>query len=311
MQHGGDTGHNKGGGFGELRYSIRFLEAYAPWFNKAFVLVNTAAIDRPPWLSEESKDRIEMIDRCSLLGAQNCPTENTAACQAVAHKIPGLSEHFMIIDDDFLLLHPLSPSDFFQASGNPLVLAANAEQDVPLYDHTPQGPDMPPTLTPTRMGAFHHVPCPMLVSFASQLEDKYPDWYAFVRSHHTRFICCDATVRGNGLDEDFKRIYPHMLLKLKVGSQQPQSHPTICDGAHAQGEAAFQKCFEANLKDSQLKFMTLQNIGKLTTWRIVQKALEEHIQDMPESKLVVPAKLPSSMFMWPENGAVANVTFER
>merc|ERR1719453_858234 len=32
--------HNVGQGFGELRWSLKYLEAHAPWFNKAYILVN-------------------------------------------------------------------------------------------------------------------------------------------------------------------------------------------------------------------------------------------------------------------------------
>lgn len=291
LQNRGDGDHNTGGGFGELRYSIRFLEAYAPWFNKAYILVNTPSMERPPWLSEASQDRIVMVDRCSLFTrSQDCPTEDTAACQSVMHKIPGLSEHYLQMDDDFLMLKPLTPTDFFssESPNNPFVLPAQAEIDYPMYDDTPQGPDMPPESTPTRMGAFHHLPIPNLVSFVSQLEDKYPDWYAFVRSHHTRFVCCDASVRGNGLDELFHRIYPHMLLKLGVGIQQPGAPATICDSAlQGEGQRGQEQCFEGHLKDPQLKFMTLQNIGVMSTWRVVVKALEEHVKNMPASTLVV------------------------
>merc|ERR1719316_927261 len=81
---------------------------------------------------------------------------------------------------------------------------------------------MPPKSVPTRMSSFQHVPYPNLVSFARTLEDIYPDWFAFVRSHRIRFTCCNASLKTiDALDEDFQRIYPHMLLKLKVGTQLP------------------------------------------------------------------------------------------
>lgn len=309
MQQQGDermnmSDHNRGQGFGELRYSIRFLEAYAPWFNKVYILVDTPA-KRPTWLTEASKDNIVMIDRCSLFNrSQDCPTENDSACRAVMHKIPGLSEHFVAMDDDFLVVHPSSPSDFFASQGEPLVLAESAEEEVPMYADTPQGPDMPPKSAPTRMSLFDHVPCPNLVSFAWKVESTYPDWFAFVRSHRTRFGCCNASIKGNGLDEDFQRIYPHMLLKEKVGIHRRAQHAT-CGMDYGVDSV---ECLTQKLKDPQLMFLTMQNIVEMGTWRVVQEALEEHIRDMPTSEYVMNSS--ASLVSW-KRADFDNVTFER
>ena len=41
--------------------------------------------------------------------------------------------------------------------------------------------------------------------------------YAFVRSHRSRFVCCNAAIKADGLDEDFARVYPHMIYAEKAG----------------------------------------------------------------------------------------------
>lgn len=285
---GTDRSHGSGHGFGELRYSIRFLEAYAPWFHKVYILVNRP-VKRPTWLTEASKHRVIMIDRCTLFDrSQDCPTQNDAACSAVMHKIPGLSEHFVAMDDDFLVLHPLTPSDFFSShEGKPFVLPPHAQYHVSMYEKMPRGPDMPPKSIPGRMFEFHHFPCPNWVSFAWQLEHKYPEWYAFVRSHRHRFVCCNASInKGSGLDEEFHRIYPHMLLKLGVGIHRPVKTQETCDPERQISRDAFRRCFIKKLLKPQLQFMVLQNIFDVGTWDVVQEALRRHIRKMPESKLV-------------------------
>jgi len=202
------------------------------------------------------------------------------------HKIPGLSEYFVAMDDDFVVLHPMTHSDFFALpTGKPLVLASGAQEEVPIYDHKPHGPDMPPKSAPTRMRKFQHVPCPVSVSFAWQLENTYPDWFAFVRSHHTRFVCCNATIRGNGVDEEFHRVYPHMLLKLNLGIHRPVHYSTTCE-VKREALEDFARCFADTLKDPRMKFMTLQNIFNVNVWHIVQKAMQEHVRNMPDSKFV-------------------------
>jgi len=315
--------HNVGQGFGELRYSIRYLEANAPWFNKVFILTNTPA-QRPAWLTEASKDKIEMIDRCGLFPrAQDCPTKNTDACRAVMHKIPGLSEHFVDLDDDFLLLRPLEVSDFFTSQGQPLVLPAYANkthEKLDIYSGIHPGPDMPPDHRPSRMRSLHHLPLPLTLSFASRMESTYSDWYAFVRSHHTRFICCNASKVGNGLDESFRLIYPHMLLEWNVGvvNEIPPfatCNPLHDDGGHVEERAAFLKCMMNKVQGlpqaedtwaqqkylgggknlvqggPKPKYMALQNIGAWATWAAVQKAMEAQLADVAASKLVAEPKV--------------------
>jgi len=277
--------HNLGLGFGELRYSILFLEAHAPWFNKVYILVDTPT-ERPTWLTEASKDKIVMIDRCSLFNrSQDCPTQNDAACRAVMHKIPGLSEHFVALDDDMLVNNPASPSDFFASQGTPLILVDSADVEVPMYSYMPQGPDMPPKSVPTRMSSFQHVPCPNLVSFAWTLEDIYPDWFAFVRSHRTRFTCCNASLkRTDEFDEEFHRIYPHMLLKLKVGTQLPApARHEDCGVDSGSGV----ECVTKQLQDPALMFLNINNIKEVNSWHKVQEAMEKRIRGMPASKFVV------------------------
>lgn len=296
--------HNTGGGFGEMRWSLRYLEAYAPWFNKVYLLVNTPAL-RPAWLTERAREKIMVVDRCSLFPEhekQNCPTLNSHACQAVMHKIPGLSEHFVAMQDDFLIHKAASAATFFTFDGKPNVLVEHANDQADVYaGHIRSGPDQPPNMRPTRMRDYRHFPIPMLVSFAEEMEKKYPDWYAFVRSHSTgRFNCCDKTdTSDGGLDEDFQRIYPHMLLSEGKGHEASADSkfaatcnfpvpdpvnagkmlvPSQGIGKPANREMALQNCV-VDMVQNDHKFMVLQNIVRKKTWVTVEHALAKKLQD--------------------------------
>jgi hypothetical protein len=45
------------------------------------------------------------------------PTYNSQAIEACLHRIPGLSEHYLYLNDDFLLGREVSPEDFFTPAG--------------------------------------------------------------------------------------------------------------------------------------------------------------------------------------------------
>lgn len=220
--------HNEGWGYNEMQISLRSLQVFVPWFNKAYLLVNGPA--KPPvWAAGDS--RIVMVDRCTLFPRKSdCPTMNTAACEAVMHRIPGLQEHFVMMEDDWILLRKMSPSDFFSTDGRPLY-AIPVKQDSLVEMYGPReslhGPQMPPEHVPDRIDSWTntHRALPMTVSFTMRLEQEFGDWFAFVRSHKTRFVCCNASVVGNGVDELFMRMYPAMLYKWNAGDQLPDDSP--------------------------------------------------------------------------------------
>jgi len=291
-------GHNEGVGFGEIRYSLRLLEANAPWFNKAYILANGDA--RPAWLTEESKDKIVMIDRCKLFDRpQDCPTENTDACESVTHRVPGLSEHYVYMQDDFLVMNPAEPSAFFSSDGKPLVFPLKPDVDFAIYgSDPPPGPDMPPTNQPRRCDEIRHLPIPLLASFAKKMEQTYPEWFAFVRSHHKRFSCCDINSRNDPMQESFIRVWPHMLLQHSVGIHHPIEAKASCID-QSDSTDWYHDCMQEHLTSKTLQFVTLQNVAYTTTWQQVENLLKDHLQDMPQSRFIRTENMVASIM---ENG---------
>lgn len=100
----------------ELRYSLRSLNKYAPWLNKIYVVTNCA---KPDWLN--SNERIVWVQHEEIFpDLSTLPTFNSHAIEACLHRIPGLSNHFLYLNDDFVLGQPCLPSDFFDETGRSL-----------------------------------------------------------------------------------------------------------------------------------------------------------------------------------------------
>lgn len=223
--------HDTGGGWNEIWYSLRSIEKNAAWANKIYILVN-GEDPLPKFVVEGSK--IRMVDRCSLFPDDQkdaCPTYNVDACQAVSHLIPGLSDHYIYIEDDNMIKQSTTVIDFFTKEGKPRVRTDIADRLFPIYpDPLPEGPDRPPPHIPEAALAYpQHVPMPTTVTFQTRLQKEYPDWFAFVRSHTRRFSCCDAFWSPPpGIEEDFTRMVPGMLLKLDVGKLSPMGE-YVCD----------------------------------------------------------------------------------
>lgn len=96
----------------ELRYSMRSVHLFAPWV-RTIHLVTAGQV--PDWLVDHSKVRI--VDHAEILPPDALPTFNSHAIESSIHKIPDLAEHFIYVNDDFLLGRPLSPRMFFNAAG--------------------------------------------------------------------------------------------------------------------------------------------------------------------------------------------------
>jgi Stealth protein CR2, conserved region 2/Stealth protein CR1, conserved region 1 len=102
---------------GELDYCVTSILKFAPWIRTIFIVTD----DQIPSLMEEIKgteyqDRIQIIDHKTIFkGYENClPTFNSSSILNMLWRIPGLAEHFIFFNDDFVIVRPVYPEDFFR-----------------------------------------------------------------------------------------------------------------------------------------------------------------------------------------------------
>lgn len=119
----GDS-NNKGRFFNnnELLYSLRSIEKYAPWIHKIFIVTDNQT---PEWL-DLSNPKIQIVDHTEIMPPEALPTFNSTVIDHFLHKIPGLSEHFLVANDDTFLNKPVTPDTFFASDGLPRIRATHA-----------------------------------------------------------------------------------------------------------------------------------------------------------------------------------------
>jgi len=100
---------------GELRYSLRSLERYAPWIRRIFIVTDGQT---PPWL-DTGNPALRVVDHREIIPAEYLPTFSSRVIEAFLHRIPGLAEHFIYFNDDMFLASPCEPGDFFTPNGLP------------------------------------------------------------------------------------------------------------------------------------------------------------------------------------------------
>jgi len=98
----------------ELRYSLRSLYYYAPWIRKIYLVTDDQV---PDWLNADN-DLLQVIDHKDLFPEHaSLPTFNSHAIESVLHRIPGLSEQFLYMNDDVFFSSVVHPESFFEVSG--------------------------------------------------------------------------------------------------------------------------------------------------------------------------------------------------
>ncbi len=102
----------------ELRHSLRSLHLFAPWVRRIH-LVTAGQV--PDWLDTEHP-QIELVDHSAILPSDALPTFNSHAIETALHRIEGLAEHFVYLNDDFFLGRPVRPELFFNGAGLPQVV---------------------------------------------------------------------------------------------------------------------------------------------------------------------------------------------
>jgi hypothetical protein len=176
----------------ELKYSLRSLEMYAPWFRKIFLVTNG---QRPSWLNVDDP-RIELVTHDDIYDDKsNLPTFNSNSIISRLHHIPGLSEHYVYINDDVFFGRPVSPDQFFLPSGLAKVSPSNnrrpfGEPSVMDEPHINLTRNMRSLLQQefgiTVSRAIKHTPHPQLRSVQLEMEERFPEHFKKTWSSHFR-----------------------------------------------------------------------------------------------------------------------------
>ena len=99
----------------ELKYSLRSVALYLPWVRNIFIVTDNQV---PAWLNT-NHPKIKIIDHKDIFPQDALPVFNSMAIEARIPYIPGLSEHFILSNDDFFVNTPLPPDFFFTPDGLP------------------------------------------------------------------------------------------------------------------------------------------------------------------------------------------------
>lgn len=107
----------------EIHYCLRALQRFAPWIRTIYIVTN---LQIPPSVTALQGttfgNKIKIIDQNDLLrqSAAISPVYNSLSIEWLIWRIKGLSNQFLYLNDDFFIIRPVTPEDFFRE--NRLVL---------------------------------------------------------------------------------------------------------------------------------------------------------------------------------------------
>jgi hypothetical protein len=168
----------------ELRHSLRSVHRYANWVRRIHLVTDDQV---PAWLDEEHP-RIHLVSHRELIGGSRFSSH---ALEASLHRIPGLAEHYLYLNDDVLLGDIAHPGDFFAAPGIsrffpsdlPIDPGPATAEDRPIMSAAKNGRDLMRerfgTEVRTRM---RHTVHPQLREVAERIECEHPREVALTRA---------------------------------------------------------------------------------------------------------------------------------
>lgn len=99
----------------ELLYSLRSVAQNAQFVNHIYIITGFNQI--PKWLNTKNP-KITIIPHEAIIPASALPTFNSNSIEMCIPNIPGLSEHFLLMNDDIFFNKKLSASFFFDRHGH-------------------------------------------------------------------------------------------------------------------------------------------------------------------------------------------------
>ncbi|MCL2400033.1 MAG: stealth family protein [Defluviitaleaceae bacterium] len=95
---------------GLLRYWFRGIEKNAPWVRKIFFVTSG---QKPEWLNL-NHHKLVWVKHSDFIPQEYLPTFSCRPIHIHLHKIKGLSDNFVLFDDDMYILNPINKDYYFK-----------------------------------------------------------------------------------------------------------------------------------------------------------------------------------------------------
>lgn len=177
----------------ELLWSLDALYRNARWLHTVWVVV--ARPQGRDWFRRYPKVRVVYHDEI-WPDEVGLPSFSSRAIETVLHRIPDLAAHYLYFNDDFNMLRPMHPAEFFTQEGTPISFAR-----LGYFSLMPSSADRFFGLDPTYWGGYRvlselldkkavlypkHAPVALTRALMNRTEHRFSSQFAKIRTHHFR-----------------------------------------------------------------------------------------------------------------------------
>ena len=113
---------------GEINFCVASILRFAPFVRKIFIVTDNQNPQLDDFIAlnfPDNKIPIEIVDHKVIFRGYEhyLPTFNSLSITTMLWRIPGVSEHFLLLNDDLMMFAPVKPSDFFTPEGGVVAYA--------------------------------------------------------------------------------------------------------------------------------------------------------------------------------------------
>lgn len=107
----------------EIEYAVKSILKFAPYINTIFIVTD----NQTPHFLKNSSDvkfsKVKIINHTEIFNGfeEYLPTFNSRSIESCIHRIPNLAEHFIYLNDDFIIINKTKENDFFTNEGYPIL----------------------------------------------------------------------------------------------------------------------------------------------------------------------------------------------
>ena len=224
------------GNYSELYFALHGAVKHMQFLRQVFIVTQRP---QTPNLSGLKKWNpfltFHIVHHDEFIPARYLPTYNSICIESWLHQIPGLSEHFIYLNDDFIVASPVHASQFFTESGKPIIARQTVDtglrwpwlETMFLNQQRHWGKKLG-----HRLNAYDHVPYAFRREKFLAFHDAYSDAIAAtcenkIRDPHDYSIpVLMATL--NPHDIHYVPTFPFSHSAVHRGSRVPSSSTTMC-----------------------------------------------------------------------------------
>lgn len=106
----------------EIRFSLSALLKFAPWLRCVHIVTDgqIPSVVQELWSDDPAmRDRVKIVDHSVIYRGHEAllPVFSGRTIETALYRIPDLAERYIYLNDDFFLIRPVQPGDFFTETG--------------------------------------------------------------------------------------------------------------------------------------------------------------------------------------------------